>query len=496
LLLKHAPYKITSSIGENQSIYKVTIRKEGNIVLEERGDLDGTMLENGDEWKPFGKCKLAIYFFPGRSRYEDWNKYYKKAMNINNIINTLTEIHGVKLYRDGFWVRPYGDLGNDWLSLERERVQANYKLGNSQVIGFVQISKDQNPSVIDTTTRERLVENAGFHSMRTFVKTSIDIVSNYRKELNRKLKQKQTKKNYRNLIESEIKHFKELIEDSESLTVDDKKKFNRSLKDITDVYTDYEQDSEEELTEAERSQRVFRNLASLGISSATTSHEIGHVISHLGQLPKQILNKLQKESKAKALVEQDLKATLERINIVRYFMTFINEFVRSIANDSEVKQKKERIYVKSIIGEYVKELSGILRMNDLTIQLKVDPPNLSVYMNGADFSSIILNLFSNSLKALQKLKKGIPRKVKITIYKDTRNFKIKFSDNGIGIKPTNREKVFRLFYTTNNRGTGLGLPIVKEILEDYGGTIKLDDYSELDEGATFLVAVPLEGLKE
>ncbi|MCH8319106.1 MAG: M48 family metallopeptidase, partial [Bacteroidetes bacterium] len=75
----------------------------------------------------------------------------------------------------------------------------------------------------------------------------------------------------------EIKHFKELIQNNQSLTVDDKKKFSRTLKDISDIYTDYEQESEEELTEAEMGQRVYRNLASLGISSATTAHEIGHV---------------------------------------------------------------------------------------------------------------------------------------------------------------------------------------------------------------------------
>ena len=243
-------------------------------------------------------------------------------------------------------------------------------------------------------------------------------------------------------------------------------------------------------------QRLYRNHDSLGISSATTGHEIGHVISHLGQLPKESLNKLQKETKAKQLVELDLIATLDRVNVVRYFMTFINEFVTSIASDSEIKQKKERINVKSITEEYVKDLSGIMRMNDLTIQRKVSPPNLSLYMTNADFSSIILNLFSNSLKALQKLKKGKPRKVKITITKDTKNFKIKFSDNGIGIKPANREKLFRLFYTTNRPGTGLGLPIIKEIIEYYGGTIKLADYSELEEGATFLVSIPLEELKK
>lgn len=494
LLLKHAPYKIISSINTQQSEFRIVIRREGRIILEEKQDLEGNVLETGEEWKTFGKCKFTLYFYPGESRHEKWNKYYKKYLHVNQIINTLSLIHGVKIYRDGIWVRPYGDIGNDWLSLEKERVQANYKLGNSQVIGFVEIGKDQNESIIDTTTRERLVENTEFYSMKEFVKQSIQIVNNHRKELNKRLREKQAKKVHKNILASEIKHFKELIINNDSLTSDDKKKFTRTLNDISEIYSDYEQKTEEELTESEMLQRAYRNLASLGISSATASHEIGHVIGHLGIIPEKILNKLNETPEAKRNVENDVKNLVERINIIRYFMTLINEYVGSLTHDKERKQRKERIPIKSVTETYVENLSGIMRMNNLNIKQKIDPLGMSIFMNKADFSSIILNLFSNSLKSIQKLPDGIERKVKITISKDTKNFKIKFSDNGVGIKPINRDKIFRLFYSTN-KGTGLGLPIIKEILEDYEGDIKLSDSSEMDSGATFIISIPLESLK-
>ena len=227
LLLKHAPYRVTAALPENRTDFKVTIYKENKIVRTEQVEMGDVVMDNAEYWKHFGKCKLNIYFYPGRSRYDDWTNHYKKALNIKNIRDALIAIHGVKIYRDSFWVRPYGDVGNDWLNLEAERVQANYKIGNSQVIGFVEITKDGSPGIVDTTTRERLVENLDFYSMRTFVKDTLDVMNNYRKEENKRKREQKVKLEHENLIESEVKSIKELVEDNELLPGDDKKENKR-----------------------------------------------------------------------------------------------------------------------------------------------------------------------------------------------------------------------------------------------------------------------------
>jgi len=495
ILFKNAPYKLVATISDNSFIFRVIIRKSGENVLEEQSDLSDTIMDNGDKWTPFGKCKLTIYFFPGQSRYEDWNKFYKKALNVHNIRSALVELHGVKIYRDSFWVRPYGDLHDDWLNLEGERVQANYKIGNSQIIGFVQLSKNNNPNIIDTTTRERLVENTAFHSMRTFIKEAIDSMSYHRKEFNRKLKEKQTKKQHQNLLASDIKHLRDMI-DVSALAIEDKKRFRSAVQGIANTYNDYERTTEDEIDVLESTQRSYRNLASLGISSATTAHEIKEVIGHLGSIPEKILNKLKEEAKSKKLILKDLETANNRINTIRYYMSFIIHFVQSLSSENEIKREKEKIIVSDETQEFLEDFQGIMDRNDAQLSAIIKPENMYIYMHRADFSSIILNLFTNSLKAVQKLPKNVKRKIKITISKDSKYFKIKFSDNGYGIKTINRDKIFRVFYTTNKQGTGLGLSIIKELLEDYGGTIKLSDYSEFDEGATFHVSIPLEELKK
>lgn len=495
VLFKYAPYKIIATMPENGSIFKVTIRQENKLILEERVDLKDVIMDNGELWKSFGKCKFILYFFPGKSRYEDWNKYYKKALNVNSITGMLSDIHGTKIYRDGFWVRPYGDLGDDWLSLEEERVQANYKIGNSQVVGFVQITKDENPGLVDTTTRERLVENTEFHSLRTFVKEAIESVNAHRYDLNRKLKQNQTKKQHQNILESEIKHLKEMVEKNHSLSASDKTKFNDALGDISRTFLDFEKKTDEDIDELEIFQRAYRNLASLGISSATAAHEISHVIAHLGEIPKAMLNKLKKQAEARSLIEEDMEIVIDRINTIRYFMKFVIRFVENLSYDTEIKHEKEKVEVNSTIEQFTKDFTGITKMNEIDVKFSTSPENLTIHMNMADFLSMILNLFSNSIKALQRLQKNEERKIMIKIYKDSSTFNIVFSDSGPGVSPINRDKIFRLFFTTNKQSTGMGLPIIKEILDDYGGTIELMEHSELSEGATFHISIPLKELK-
>jgi len=179
-LFEKAPYKITSSIQKDSKQFNVHLFKEGLEKDTKKVDLSTKKLDSGGDWKNFGKCKFSLYFFPGGTPLEPWNKYYRVNLKIAKISEYLSEINGVKIYRDNFMVRPYGEKGNDWLNLEKERVQSNLSVGNTQVIGFVEISKDDNPKIKDTTTRERLVENEEFESMSIFVSESIKVLSKFR----------------------------------------------------------------------------------------------------------------------------------------------------------------------------------------------------------------------------------------------------------------------------------------------------------------------------
>jgi two-component system sporulation sensor kinase A len=78
--------------------------------------------------------------------------------------------------------------------------------------------------------------------------------------------------------------------------------------------------------------------------------------------------------------------------------------------------------------------------------------------------------------------------VSTTLGPGSQGSEIRFEDNGEGIDPENLKKVFNPFFTTKEKGSGLGLPIVKSIIETHQGAIKIDSGPE--EGTTVTISLP------
>lgn len=496
LLFENAPFKLTATLPANQNVFWVHLFKIDKEVLKERKDLSDERLESGSRWEHFGKCKFTFYFYPGESKWEKWKNYYRKALKISKISDYLKEIHGIKIYRDNFLVRPYGEKGNDWLNLEKERVMYNLNVGNTQVIGFVEISTDENPLIMDTTTRERLVENTSFESMRKFVKECIQVINNFRVAENKKLKEKEKQVHYENVIESEVKYLDDLLEDLKGILPEDRSVIKKSLKTITKTFQDYKNEAEEGYGESERTRRTYRNLASLGISSATASHEINNIMAVMEEIPVSIINKIKKKTVDTQSIVDDSKEVSDYITTIKKFLQFVRQFVLSVKDDYESDHEKERIAIKPTLGKLLENFSSIVEGQGILPKLHVYPPDITIYINRADLYSIMINLLTNSLKAVATLPKNAEKKIKITVEKQANNLKIVFSNNGPTIPERYMEKIFDLFVSKYTEGTGLGLPITREIVEEYSGTVEAKIKTEFEPGATFEIKIPLDELKK
>jgi len=77
----------------------------------------------------------------------------------------------------------------------------------------------------------------------------------------------------------------------------------------------------------------------------------------------------------------------------------------------------------------------------------------------------------------------------ISVSEENSTVKIEVKDNGIGISDENKMYVFEPKFTTKNSGMGLGLGIIKKIIENYNGTITFE--SEENSGTTFTVILPI-----
>jgi len=105
-----------------------------------------------------------------------------------------------------------------------------------------------------------------------------------------------------------------------------------------------------------------------------------------------------------------------------------------------------------------------------------------------DFDKVIRALYNIVLNAAQSAGKKSPV-IKISCNKKEKGFEITVEDNGIGISPDMIEKIFDPFITSKSGGTGLGLPIVKAIVEAHQGSINVQ--SEVDKGTTVSIYFPL-----
>ena len=91
-------------------------------------------------------------------------------MGIRDFRRSIRELSGISLYREGFRILPYGEPDNDWLRLDRRRVNnPPLRLSNNQILGVIQLTADGNPELQDQTNREGLVTNDAYEHLAVVV---------------------------------------------------------------------------------------------------------------------------------------------------------------------------------------------------------------------------------------------------------------------------------------------------------------------------------------
>ena len=169
-----------------------------------------------------------------------------------------------------------------------------------------------------------------------------------------------------------------------------------------------------------------------------------------------------------------------------------SELVKSfkqVAVDQASDENRE-FYFKKYVEEILSSLRNELKKTNHQIILNIDD-SLVIDSNPGAFSQIFTNFIMNSIiHGLDKKTDGIIQ-FDVTLSKNILH--IVYMDNGKGLDPTTKKKIFDPFYTTNriNGGSGLGMNIVFNLVtKKLNGTIKINENKGIDEGVEFIIDIP------
>lgn len=242
---------------------------------------------------------------------------------------------------------------------------------------------------------------------------------------------------------------------------------------LTDIH---DQKKHHELL-AKKNEQLMRINNDLDNFIYTASHDLKAPITNLEGL----LNAFE-EGETDVDIKPLMRKSIENLNNTIQELSDIAKIQRE--SNEEVKL----IDLAETIEDVKQDFSGQIEKYDATII--TDLHEKKIRISRKNLKSILSNLLSNSLKYSSPERKP---EIKIISVQENDYYVLKVQDNGLGFDPSKKDKAFSLFRRLHNHveGTGIGLYIVKRIVQNIGG--KIDVESKAGAGTIFTIWIPVKG---
>lgn len=416
---------------------------------------------------------------------------------------------GVKVYRNGFRVSPYGDRENDWLGLDAS--YATRRLlpphSNQNFFGFVELSDPDGEYFQERSSREGLIENDAFLELRDFsyrvLTAAVLRIAEERQKKSKASQKDWTKRNDEanpsafsaspiDTLDLAMKELRDvvnqakMIEASKSTSEKNMDSPKETLLDsILDKASMIEAAVDDVRNETQIKEEVFleeagmlRVLASLGLVIGEFTHEVRQTLGAAQGNADDLARKLS-PTMAEKTIAQHLAQNVKR------FWDYAGYFDRTVSDNAT--RQLESHDLRIVCRQFVKAMEPAAKR--VGIDLNFDPRGyelLTPPMHASEINSILFNFYSNSLKAIKR--SGNSRgKLLIKVGLENRVVYLEFSDNGDGIPDEIKPRIFNAFFTTStpasrdqpieeeSQGSGLGLKIVQDIVTSYNGEVFLSE---------------------
>lgn len=378
---------------------------------------------------------------------------------------------GIRLYRDGFRVFPYGEEEDDWLELDRAALKRKgYLLNKTQFIGRVLISRANNPALIDQTNREGLrvtPEQKAFLGLLHYAVQ--DRLGGFMKHVerehkNQKIDLSDTKVQVASLEQrarASITRLRRVAGSAASEAVND---LEQTLLELSD----FAEKARERIALVEQESRQMLDMAGVGLMVEVVAHELAR----------------SSENALKALDRLKGPEVPERL---RGHIATLRAEMRSLSKRIRIldplsvsgRQRREVFALDELIRDVIEAHQAQFERHRIKVVLDLGDRPLQVRAVKGMVVQILENLISNSVYWMAMRSERDPAyRAKIRLTLERRPPTITFEDNGRGIAPENVEKVFRPFFSLKDekRRRGIGLFIAREAATYHGGSLVLSDH--------------------
>ncbi|MDH3354437.1 MAG: PAS domain S-box protein [Chromatiales bacterium] len=244
-----------------------------------------------------------------------------------------------------------------------------------------------------------------------------------------------------------------------------------------------------ELEVDERNRELARSqvLAVLGQMSSMIAHDLRNPLSSV-KMTMQIINKLP------AIKENNDTAEMSGIALeqIKYMENILADLLTYAKPDT---LKPEWLSIDKIINMSIILIQKSIDENDVNISTNFASGLPTIHADETRLRQAISNLIGNAIQAVKSQpegKRNIAIDCHLLLESDGTKLHITICDNGEGFDEKQNETLFEPFHTTHSKGTGLGLPIVKRIIEQHNGTVSLSSTNH--KGACASILLPVEPL--
>ncbi|SNB61980.1 MULTISPECIES: ATP-binding protein [unclassified Agrobacterium] len=466
-----------------------------------------------ESYLAIGPLDFTLYFFKLSNPTRDTlTRFPQKSFDVTKRRRWLATSGGVRLYRDDFRVRPYGEpntQGSDWLLLG-QRVASNpapasrigWRVPPQQLAGTIHISKEGNPLLADQSNREGIMNERAFSYFRRII---LALINEFERDRAYIYSQFDKAYDLDNPEEKDVEEGREIAKDflrdkpasgsSAHLGTDSQTISDRGRK----VAKAYQFEQRKNLALKEDMQ-VLRGMATLGTVLVSFTHELKQIKANMDARQQRM------EASLKRVVDQSLlSAVPDPVNPYNMIARWAREdakvsrwvdFALSAASPAKRRRRVIRMedYLKGL-SEYWHEFL-LSKASTLHLDCRT---SAAILAHEIDLDSVFYNLIINSMEAFIRPSSQTSREIFITVISTEKEVEINYKDSGPGLSVALNlpEDIFTFGVSSKSAddvgapmGTGIGMWLLQNIIHDYGGRVLLD--SELGKaGFSLSMTLPL-----